>query len=165
MDISRYLNDEPVMARPPSRRYRFRKMVRRNRGAVVSVCAVVAALLAGLATSSWLLVREHAVRQRAVAAEHLAEEARQSEARLRMEAEARENIAMAAVLLNRNQYEEAEKMVEGCELPVIKPSLEAGNVFLSLADWNLLQGHGKKAAGQMLKFARAVQVDKSDHDG
>ncbi len=162
MDIDRYLNHEPVMARPPSRRYRFRKMVRRNRGAVVSVCAVLSALLGGLATSSWLLVREHAVRKRAVAAEQLAEESRQSEARLRIEAEARENIAMAAVLLNRNQYEEAEQMVAGCELPVIKPSLEAGKVFLSLADWNLQQGRWSTAAGHMLKFAHAVQVDKSD---
>ncbi len=162
MDISRYLSNEPVMARPPSKRYRFRKMVRRNRGVVISVCAVLATLLAGLVAASWLLVREHAVRQRAVAAEQLAEEARQGEARLRKEAEARENIAMAAVLLQRHQYEEAQRMVEDCELPVIKPSLEAGNVFLRLAEWNLRRGLWGKAAEQMLKFARAVQVDKSD---
>jgi len=31
MDIERYLADEPVVARPPSRLYRFRKLVRRNR--------------------------------------------------------------------------------------------------------------------------------------
>ncbi len=162
MDISRYLHQEPVMARPPSRRYRFGKMVRRNRGLVVSVCAVLAALFAGLTTSSWLLVREHAARRRAVAAERLAEEARRSEARLRVEAEAREDIAMAAVLLNRNEYRKAERMVEDCELPVIKPSLEAGRVFLNLADWNVRHGRWEKAAEQMKKFARAVQVDKSD---
>ena len=32
-DIQRYLADEPVVARPPSRAYRLRKFVRRNRGA------------------------------------------------------------------------------------------------------------------------------------
>ncbi|NLX26963.1 MAG: hypothetical protein GXY61_13570 [Lentisphaerae bacterium] len=79
-----------------------------------------------------------------------------------MEAEAREKIAMAAVLLNREQYEDAEQMVEGVDLPVIKPSLEAGNVFLDLADWNLEKGLWPEGAGHMLKFARAVQVDKSD---
>ena len=31
MDIQRYLNNEPVMARPPSRLYRFQKLVRRNK--------------------------------------------------------------------------------------------------------------------------------------
>ena len=147
-DIRRYLNHEPVEARPPSRRYRFQKMVRRNRGLVISVCAVLAAVLAGLSAVSWLLVREHSVRQ--------------SESRLRMEAEARENIAMAAVLLQRDQFEEAQRLVEHCELPVIKPSLEAGTVFQNLAEWNLKQGNWKKASEQMLRFARAVQVDKAD---
>ena len=161
-DLKRYLNHNPVLARPPSRYYRLQKMVKRNRGMVVSICAVLAALLAGLATSSWLLVRERAARQRAVVAERQAEEAQLGEARLRIEAEAREQIAMAAVLLNRNRYEEAEQMVDGVDLPVIRPSLEAGDVFLNLAEWNLERGHWKKASGHMLKFARAVQVDKSD---
>ena len=31
MDIQRYLNNEPVVARPPSRIYRFQKLVRRNK--------------------------------------------------------------------------------------------------------------------------------------
>ncbi|MBN2163359.1 MAG: serine/threonine protein kinase [Pontiellaceae bacterium] len=147
-DIHRYLNHEPIEARPPSRGYRFQKMVRRNRGLVVSVCAVLATLMAGLSAVSWLLVREHSVRQ--------------SESRLRMEAEARENIAMAAVLLQRNRYVEAEQLVDACELPVIKPSLEAGRVFQNLANWRLMQGEWQKASKHMLRFARAVQVDKSD---
>ncbi|MBN2684161.1 MAG: protein kinase [Pontiellaceae bacterium] len=161
-DISRYLNFEPVTARPPSRRYQFQKMVRRNRGAVFSAAAVLAVLLIGLTVSSWLLVRERAARRRAVTAEQQAKEARKSEAQLRMEAEAREEIAMAAVLLNREQFEAAERLVENVELPVIKPSLEAGDVFLDLAEWNLERGEWNAAAAHMLKFARAVQVDKSD---
>ena len=161
-DLRRYLNHQPVEARPPSRCYRFQKMVRRNRGVVISGSAVLAALLAGVVTSSWLFVREHKVRQRAVAAERLAEDARLSEARLRIEAEARENIAMAAVLLQRNQYVEAEQLLENCELPVIKPSLEAGSVFQNLGNWRLLGGEWQKASEHMLRFARAVQVDKAD---
>lgn len=161
-DITRYLNFEPVTARPPSRRYQFQKMVRRNRGTVFSAAAVLAVLLAGLTVSSWLLVRERVARRRAVTAEQQAKEARKSEAQLRVEAEAREAIAMAAVLLNRDQFEAAEELVADVELPVIKPSLEAGAVFLDLADWNLQRGEWNTAAAHMLKFARAVQVDKSD---
>ncbi len=162
MDIQRYLNHEPVIARPPSRRYRFQKMVRRHRGMVVSVCAVLAVLLAGLATSSWLLARERVARQRAVAAERVAEAARKNEAVLREEAEAREKIATAAVCLSRNQYAEAEQLVADCELPVIKPSLEARDLFLNLAQWRIFDGNWSLGAEHLLKFVRASRVDPTD---
>ena len=44
MDIQRYLNSEPVMARPPSRLYRFQKLVRRNKVVFAAGGAVAAAL-------------------------------------------------------------------------------------------------------------------------
>ena len=154
-DIGRYLNHEPVMARPPSRRYRFKKMVCRNRGLVAAVCAVLAVLLAGLATSSWLLLR-------AKVAEQLAVESQQSEALLRVEAEAREKIARAAVCLSRNQYVEAEQLVADCELPVIRPSLEARDLFLNLGAWRIFDGNWSLGAEHLLKFVRASRVDPTD---
>ncbi len=45
-DVDRYLNDEPIQARPPSVGYRMRKFVRRNRLAVTSTCGTVLALSA-----------------------------------------------------------------------------------------------------------------------
>jgi tetratricopeptide (TPR) repeat protein len=48
-DIQRYLTDEVVEARPPSRGYRLRKFVRRNRGQVIAVSLVLLAVLGGLA--------------------------------------------------------------------------------------------------------------------
>jgi serine/threonine protein kinase len=68
-DIERYLNNEPIIARPPSRRYRLRKLVRRNRVVFAAGGAVALALIVGLGTSTWLLFRERELRQRAVAAE------------------------------------------------------------------------------------------------
>ena len=62
-DVQRYLNDEPVQACPPSAWYRFRKFARRNKRAVVTATAaglVVLAAVAGLATSTVLIVREQA---------------------------------------------------------------------------------------------------------
>ncbi len=41
MDIGRYLNDEPVLASPPSVGYRVSKFARRNKG-VLTTTAVVA---------------------------------------------------------------------------------------------------------------------------
>src|ERR1017187_771066 len=50
MDIQRHLNCQPVVARPPSRLYRFQKMARRHKLVFAAVGAVIAALLAGLGT-------------------------------------------------------------------------------------------------------------------
>jgi serine/threonine protein kinase/tetratricopeptide (TPR) repeat protein len=52
-DVERYLHDEPVRACPPSAGYRLGKVVRRNRGAVLTASAVLLALVGGiLATTS-----------------------------------------------------------------------------------------------------------------
>jgi len=56
-DIARYLNDEPVVASPPSGLYRFGKFVRRNRIAVAAAAAVALALVAGSVVSTWQAVR------------------------------------------------------------------------------------------------------------
>ena len=50
-DLRRYLNHEPVHARPQTVRYRAVKFVRRHRGHVAAAAAVVAALSVGLAVS------------------------------------------------------------------------------------------------------------------
>jgi len=46
-DLRRFLADEPLVARPPTRGYLLRKFVRRNRLAVAAFAAVMVALLAG----------------------------------------------------------------------------------------------------------------------
>jgi serine/threonine protein kinase len=68
MDIQRYLNNEPISARPPSAAYRFWKLARRNKVAFGAVAAVVAALLAGLGLATVGFFRADVERQRAVAA-------------------------------------------------------------------------------------------------
>jgi serine/threonine protein kinase len=56
-DVQRYLDDEPVLACPPSRRYRLRKFTRRYKAALVTAGLVVTALLAGTAVATWQSVR------------------------------------------------------------------------------------------------------------
>jgi eukaryotic-like serine/threonine-protein kinase len=56
-DLQRFLNNEPVEARPPSNLYRFQKMVRRNKMAFAAVSGIVAALALGLAVSVNLYVK------------------------------------------------------------------------------------------------------------
>lgn len=55
-DVWRFLNDQPVEARAPSRSYRVSKFIRRNRKLLGVVTAIVATLIAGIigTTSGWL---------------------------------------------------------------------------------------------------------------
>ena len=61
-DIGRYLADEPIEARPPSKLYRARKFVRRNRTALVIAACAVLALAAVIGSFGWL-VGERAARR------------------------------------------------------------------------------------------------------
>ena len=52
-DILRHLANVPVQAKPPSRRYRVAKFLRRNVGAVLASVAVITALLVGGGVAAW----------------------------------------------------------------------------------------------------------------
>jgi serine/threonine protein kinase/tetratricopeptide (TPR) repeat protein len=52
-DIFRHLNDEPVVAGPPSAGYKLSKFVKRNRGRVAAAALVVAALILGVVGTSY----------------------------------------------------------------------------------------------------------------
>lgn len=56
-DVRRFLNDEPVVARPPSTSYRMQKFARKNRVLVSSSLAMLLLLFAGIAATSWQAVR------------------------------------------------------------------------------------------------------------
>ncbi|HKQ12911.1 MAG TPA: serine/threonine-protein kinase [Steroidobacteraceae bacterium] len=64
-DLQRYLNHEPVSARPESRAYRIRKFVRRHRLAVAAVATIALVLIAGIAGTTWQALES--ARQRDVA--------------------------------------------------------------------------------------------------
>jgi len=69
MDIQRHVKNEPVVARPPSKLYRFQKMARRNNLVLAAGAVVLGALVTGLAVSNWFFLRERAALRRATAAE------------------------------------------------------------------------------------------------
>src|SRR5262249_14870856 len=64
-DVHRYLQSEPVVARPRSHVYALRKAIRRNQPAVIAGCVVALALIAGIAVSSWQALRASRERVRA----------------------------------------------------------------------------------------------------
>ncbi len=52
-DLRRYLDQQPIAARPPSRSYRIRKFARRNRVPLVTASLVAAAMVIGTGASLW----------------------------------------------------------------------------------------------------------------
>jgi serine/threonine protein kinase/Tfp pilus assembly protein PilF len=68
MDLQRYLADEPVLAGPPTLRYRLRKFVRKHRGPVLAAGIILALLVAAVAALAAGLVVVNRERQAAEAA-------------------------------------------------------------------------------------------------
>ncbi len=76
MDIARHLGDEPVVARPPSRGYRMRKFVRRNRASVLAGSLVAAVLILGIIGTTLGLLRSMKAEREQSRERELAEQAR-----------------------------------------------------------------------------------------
>jgi serine/threonine protein kinase len=87
-DIQRHLENEAVLARPPSAAYRLQKSFRRNKFAFATCGIVAAALLLGVMGSTWQAVR--ATKAEKLAEHRLAEVAAERDAKeeARKEAEA-----------------------------------------------------------------------------
>ncbi|MBI3866101.1 MAG: protein kinase [Planctomycetia bacterium] len=112
-DIGRFLNDEPVEARPPSTAYRFRKFARRNRVAFFATSLVAGGLVAAvvlLAVSNALIRDEqaHTRHERSI-----------------------------AVQLQRTAEERAEQLRQGVlDLQAAHRLLERGRILLEEQNWD-----------------------------
>jgi WD40 repeat protein/serine/threonine protein kinase len=83
LDVLRFLHNEPVAARPPSKLYRTNKLVQRNKFTFAALAALLATLLLGLGLSTWQFLEK----SRAMRA---AQNAEANEAGLRRLAQAQE---------------------------------------------------------------------------
>ena len=99
-DIRRYLNDEPIVARPASAAYQLWKFGRRHRALAGGVAAVFAALMLGITGTTLGLIR-------ATRAEAEARTLAQAQSRLRQQAEDERNRAVAAEALAKQRLDEA----------------------------------------------------------
>ncbi|MGP8053362.1 MAG: protein kinase domain-containing protein, partial [Limisphaerales bacterium] len=87
-DLKRHLNNEPIVARPPSSAYRFQKLVRRNKLAFAAAGAVAAALLLGIIVSTAQAIRATHAKREALAAQAQAVAAQAEESKQRQQADA-----------------------------------------------------------------------------
>ena len=95
-DLERYLNDEPVVACPPSWAYRVAKFSRRHRVLLTTSSLIAIALVAGAALSTWQAME--AKRAWSFANQRLADETRQRE-------KAQRNLRLALESVN-DMYDE-----------------------------------------------------------
>jgi serine/threonine protein kinase len=129
-DVQRYLNDDPVLACPPSAGYRLRKFATRNKTALIMSALVVFALVAGTAVSTWEAIRATRARQET-------EVALAREAKLRKEAEARGRIDRAERLCGTNEFDQAERLMREVPDQFIQTDANAcARIFGALANWN-----------------------------
>src|SRR5947207_2100256 len=63
MDVERYLNTEPVNARPASALYRLQKTVLRNKAGFAAAALIVVSLMVGLSAVTWMFLRERKARE------------------------------------------------------------------------------------------------------
>jgi serine/threonine protein kinase/WD40 repeat protein len=137
MDIKRHLNNETVTARPPSKLYEFQKTFRRHKVGFIATGSVIAALVVGVALSTWQAARAIRAKRDEAVQRQKAVEATASEARLREQAQAQElaarqrayasdmNVAVQALagsnlgrtleLLNRQRPVAGQKDLRGWE--------------------------------------------------
>jgi len=157
MDIKRFLNDEPVTARPQSQLYRFQKLVKRNKIVFAAGTVVAIALITGLGAATWMFFKEREARQEAIDAEQQQTILRQEADQSRRHAEIREDVTKTAFAISQDHFEEADKNVP--EISDAPPSLESAAVFRSLGEWHALNGRYDIAAD---RFAALSQVNQYD---
>ena len=151
MDVLRFLSDEPVAARPPSRGYQLAKLVRRNKVLFAGGGVAVLGLVAGLAVSTRMFFREK--ESRGIAEAALAA------------VEFRGRVSQAAVMISYGNLAEADKVLAEVPVEQTPSSLEAADSFRKVAEWHLVAGRRDDAAKRYSAFARAIStVDPSDSD-
>ena len=87
-DVQRYLDGEPVLAAPPSARYRLWKFATKHRAALTTAAAIALLLVAGVAVSSWQAVRATRAEGKARLAQQAEAERAEGERRAKEEAQA-----------------------------------------------------------------------------
>jgi tetratricopeptide (TPR) repeat protein len=137
-DVERYLNDEPVLACPPTFWYRFSKLARRNKRAFVTASAVVLLMLLTVIT---LAVSNVLIRQ--------------EQARTRDEKERTDK----ARILAQDRAEEIQTGLE--KLKAANALLDRGRWFLNQTQWDDAHAAFTKAT-QLRPDHVSVWVERGD---
>ncbi len=149
-DLQRYLEDEPVVAGPPSRVYRMSKFAKRNRGALLAMSAVAMALVSGLGLAVAGL-------QEANHQAQLAEKAEGEEKKARLEAEKASQEALAAA-----QAETVARKAAQEQEQIAKQATQAESQARAEAETSLAEAEASE--GFLIRMLSAARPDEQDGD-
>ena len=132
MDVQRHLKNEPVVARPPSNLYRFRKMVARNKLAFTAAGFVFGSLLTGFGAASWMYFQEREAKHEQELLRKLAQtkeqKAQANERRAQIEAGKSDHVAR----LLKKMFQSVEPSVAmGRDTKLLKDILDKATAELS----------------------------------
>jgi tetratricopeptide (TPR) repeat protein/tRNA A-37 threonylcarbamoyl transferase component Bud32 len=141
-DVQRHLDDEPVEACPPTLVYRCGKFLRRHKGPVATAGLLFAALVAGVAGTSWGMMR--------------AERAAASEAKQRSIAEAERQQALAAAQQERQARERESQQRRMAEIheDMAQDEKQVAQAVMSFLVNDLLRQAGPKHQANALRRSR-----------
>ncbi len=161
-DVRRHLDNEPVLARPPSTVYRWSKLARKHKAGMAAAALVALALLLGLGGTTFGFLRARVERDNALQAKATAVQAQAAEAREREAAEAVNkflqemlasadpNVTQGKEMSVRQALDTASKKVEQGSLKE-QPDIEAtvrgtlGRTYWVLAQFPIAETHLRTA--------------------
>ncbi|PWU14801.1 MAG: hypothetical protein C5B50_16570, partial [Verrucomicrobia bacterium] len=179
-ELKRYLNNEPVVARPPSKLYEFQKSVRRHKVGFAATAAILLALAVGITLTTWQAVRATRAKREAQTAQAQALQAQSNESRLRQEAQTQErtaryrayssdmnvaaqalaqnNLGRALELLKRQRPEPGQKDLRGWEWRYLWQQTRSDASVTLCRKSNEIESLAASADGQWL----AIGLDHKD---
>ena len=168
-DIRRHLADEPVSASPPSRTYRLGKLVRRNKALFGAMASILVVLVAGVAVTSWGMVKARRAEQRAareariaVAVNDFLNDDLLAAVAPSVRAGRGRDVSMREVLdAAARRIDEASKPGgRFAGLPLVEASIRAtiGNTYEQLADYTAAETHLDRALAIVLEHGDAERI-------
>ena len=164
-DVTRWLQNEPVGARPQSRRYRLAKLVNRNRLWFGAGTLAFCGLIGGLGIATLLFFREKEARAVQEKLRVQAETAHHAEKQTRNLWEYRSRVSESAVRLRYRDLTGAEELVAPIPIEQTPGSLEAVSVFKELAEWHRSEGRMERAEKYFLSMVHTLSnIDRAHTD-
>jgi hypothetical protein len=160
LDVQRYLDNEPVFARPPSRLYRLQKLVRRNKVVFAAGALTMLAMAVSTIVSTWLFLQEREARERATQAEQQKSSLQQEANRLREVSEDNQHFLKAAELYRRGKRDEANALLDNVRAPKTTP--EYAPMYRNLGDWAIDNGHWQVALRRFESLSEVSATERVD---